>query len=120
MSATVIQAESGDSPIVFSDSAVSQVKKLIEVERNDALKLRVFITGGGCAGFQYGFEFDEKANDDDLLIEKDGVAIVIDMMSMQYLMGAEIRFQKDLTGDQFVVNNPNANTTCGCGSSFSI
>ncbi len=120
MSATVIQADSGDSPLIFSDSAVNQVKKLVEAEDNSELKLRVFITGGGCSGFQYGFEFDEQANDDDLQIEKDGVSVVVDTMSMQYLMGAEIRFQEDLTGAQFVINNPNANTTCGCGASFSI
>lgn len=120
MSATVIQADSGDSPIIIADSAINQVKKLADAEGKESLKLRVFITGGGCSGFQYGFEFDEQANDDDLLIEKDGASIVVDTMSMQYLMGAEIRFQEDLTGAQFIVNNPNANTTCGCGASFSI
>lgn len=120
MSATTIRADSGNSPLILADTAVSQVKKLVEAEGNTDLMLRIFITGGGCSGFQYGFEFDDKANEDDLRIEKDGVAVVVDTMSLQYLNGAEVRFQEDLTGAQFVINNPNANTTCGCGASFSV
>ena len=120
MNTTTIQADSDSSPLVLSDGAVNQLKKLVEAEGNTALMLRIYITGGGCSGFQYGFEFDETTNDDDLKIEKDGVSVIVDTMSLQYLNGAEVRFQEDLTGAQFVINNPNVSTTCGCGSSFSI
>lgn len=107
-------------PIHFTDNAVSKVKSLIEEEGNSQLKLRVFVQGGGCAGFQYGFQFDETVNDDDAVMEKDGVTFLIDSLSYQYLVGAEIDFKEDLTGAQFVIRNPNAVTTCGCGSSFSV
>ncbi len=106
-------------PLVFTDAAAAKVKQLIEEEDNDQLKLRVFITGGGCSGFQYGFTFDEEINEGDTAVEKDGVTLLIDPMSFQYLMGAEIDYKEGLEGSQFVIKNPNANTTCGCGSSFS-
>lgn len=106
-------------PIVFTDSAAQKVAGLIQEEGNDNLKLRVYITGGGCSGFQYGFTFDEEVNDDDTQIVKDGVTVLIDSMSIQYLSGAEIDYKEDLSGAQFVIRNPNATTTCGCGSSFS-
>ena len=105
--------------IVFSDSAAQKVAGLIQEEGNDNLKLRVYITGGGCSGFQYGFTFDEDVNDDDTQIVKGGVTVLIDSMSVQYLNGAEIDYKEDLSGAQFVIRNPNATTTCGCGSSFS-
>jgi|TARA_B110000444_G_scaffold172140_1_gene160958 iron-sulfur cluster insertion protein len=105
--------------LVFTDAAASKVKDLIEEERNDALKLRVFVSGGGCSGFQYGFTFDEKIQDGDTKVEKNGVTLLVDPMSFQYLTGAEIDYKEDLEGSQFVIKNPNATTTCGCGSSFS-
>ncbi len=107
-------------PLVFTDAAAEKVKELIEEEANDALKLRVFVQGGGCSGFQYGFTFDEVVNEDDTTLDKNGVQLLIDPMSLQYLMGAEIDYKEDLEGAQFVIRNPNAATTCGCGSSFSI
>jgi iron-sulfur cluster insertion protein len=106
-------------PLVFSDSAANKVKELIEEEGNPALKLRVFVTGGGCSGFQYGFTFDEEVNEDDATMEKNGVTLLIDPMSYQYLVGAEIDYSEGLEGSQFVIRNPNATSTCGCGSSFS-
>ena len=108
------------APFVFSDSAVGKVKSLIEEEGNPDLKLRVFVQGGGCSGFQYGFTFDEIVNEDDTKIEKDGVTLLVDSMSYQYLVGAEIDYKEDIEGAQFVIRNPNATTTCGCGSSFSV
>ena len=108
-----------ENPIVFTENAVSKVRELITEEGNPELKLRVFITGGGCSGFQYGFTFDEVANDDDALVEKDGVTLLVDPMSYQYLVGAEIDYQESIEGSQFVIKNPNASSTCGCGSSFS-
>lgn len=107
-------------PLIFTDAAANKVKALISEEENPNLKLRVYITGGGCSGFQYGFTFDEKVNDGDLTIEKSGVHLVIDPMSLQYLIGGTVDYTKGLEGSRFVVNNPNASTTCGCGSSFSI
>ena len=107
------------APLVFSDSAAGKVKQLIEEEGNPGLKLRVFVTGGGCSGFQYGFTFDEVQNEDDSVMEKDGVKLLIDPMSYQYLSGAEIDYTEGLEGAQFVIKNPNATSTCGCGSSFS-
>ncbi len=109
-----------DVSIQFSDSAANKVKQLITDEGNDALKLRVFVTGGGCSGFQYGFSFDENVQDGDMAVDNDGVTLVIDPMSYQYLIGATIDYKEGLEGSQFVINNPNATTTCGCGSSFSI
>ncbi|MBS3963009.1 MAG: iron-sulfur cluster insertion protein ErpA [Methylomonas sp.] len=105
--------------IVFTDSAAEKVAGLIQEEGNDNLKLRVYISGGGCSGFQYGFTFDEDVNEDDTQVEKNGVRVLIDSMSIQYLNGAEIDYKEDVTGAQFVIRNPNATTTCGCGSSFS-
>lgn len=106
--------------MVFTDNAVKKVRELIEEEGNPDLKLRVFITGGGCSGFQYGFTFDEIANEDDLLIDKDGVCFIVDSMSYQYLVSAEIDYIDSFEGSQFTIKNPNAATTCGCGSSFSV
>lgn len=110
-----------EMPIVltFTDSAAGKVKELILEEGNPDLKLRVFVTGGGCSGFQYGFTFDEVANEDDSVMEKNGVTLLVDPMSYQYLSGAEIDYQEGLEGAQFVIKNPNATSTCGCGSSFS-
>ena len=107
------------SPLTFTDNAAAKVKSLIEEEGSADLKLRVFVSGGGCSGFQYGFTFDEVTNDDDTVIEKNGVCLLIDPMSFQYLVGAEIDYTEGLQGAQFVIKNPNATTTCGCGSSFS-
>ena len=106
-------------PLVFTDSAADKVKQLIDEEGNPALKLRVFVQGGGCSGFQYGFTFDEEVNEDDTVMDKNGVQLLIDSMSYQYLVGAEIDYKDDINGAQFVIKNPNATTTCGCGSSFS-
>jgi iron-sulfur cluster insertion protein len=106
-------------PIVFTDSAASKVADLVAEEGNPDLKLRVFVQGGGCSGFQYGFTFDELVNEDDTKMEKNGVTLLIDAMSLQYLVGAEIDYKEDLSGSQFVIKNPNATSTCGCGSSFS-
>ncbi|HEU0186972.1 MAG TPA: iron-sulfur cluster insertion protein ErpA [Gallionellaceae bacterium] len=106
-------------PLLFTDSAANKVRMLIEEEGNPELKLRVFVTGGGCSGFQYGFTFDEVVNDDDTVMNKNGVQLLVDPMSFQYLAGAEIDYQEGLEGAQFVIKNPNATTTCGCGSSFS-
>lgn len=107
------------TPIIFTDSAATKVSELIEEEGNTNLKLRVYVSGGGCSGFQYGFTFDEEVNDDDTQVEKNGVTVLIDSMSIPYLTGAEIDYKEDLNGSQFVIRNPNATTTCGCGSSFS-
>jgi iron-sulfur cluster insertion protein len=107
------------TPLVFSDSAARKVKELIDEEGNPDLKLRVFVSGGGCSGFQYGFTFDEAVNDDDTSMVKGGVTLLIDPMSYQYLVGAEIDYQEGIEGAQFVIKNPNATSTCGCGSSFS-
>jgi len=104
----------------FTDSAANKVKALIEEEKNPDLKLRVSVDGGGCSGFQYAFAFDENINDDDTVIEKNGATMLIDVTSMQYLNGAEVDYLEGLEGARFIVNNPNAESTCGCGSSFSI
>ena len=106
-------------PLLFTEAAASKVKQLISEENNPALKLRVFVSGGGCSGFQYGFTFDENVAEDDTRVEKEGVTLLIDPLSFQYLTGAEIDYQEGLEGAQFVIKNPNAKTTCGCGSSFS-
>src|SRR5471030_2233821 len=105
--------------LVFTDAAAGKVGELIREESNPNLKLRVFVSGGGCSGFQYGFTFDEKIEDGDFCVENHGVQLLVDPMSAQYLMGAEIDYKEDLQGAQFVIRNPNAKTTCGCGSSFS-
>ena len=106
-------------PLLFTDSAANKVKELIIEEGNPDLKLRVFVSGGGCSGFQYGFTFDEVTNEDDTALVKDGVTLLIDPMSYQYLVGAEIDYTESIEGSQFVIRNPNAVSTCGCGSSFS-
>src|SRR5690349_1189511 len=106
-------------PLIFTDSAANKVKELVDEEGNPDLKLRVFVQGGGCSGFQYGFTFDEEAGDDDTRMEKGGVTLLVDPMSLQYLSGAEIDYQQNVEGEQFVIKNPNATSTCGCGSSFS-
>ncbi|ELR63467.1 Putative iron binding protein from the HesB_IscA_SufA family [Photobacterium marinum] len=107
-------------PLNFSDVAANKVKALIAEEENPNLKLRVYITGGGCSGFQYGFTFDEKVNEGDTTIEKSGVTLVVDPMSLQYLIGGTVDYTEGLEGSRFFVNNPNATTTCGCGASFSV
>lgn len=106
--------------LILTEKAVNKVKNLAADEGNDALKLRVFVTGGGCSGFSYGFTFDDIVAEDDTAVEKDGVTALVDPMSYQYLVGAEVDYQDGLEGSRFVVNNPNADTTCGCGSSFSV
>ncbi len=108
------------APLNFTAAAAEKVGQLIEQEGNPELKLRVYISGGGCSGFQYGFTFDEAVQDGDTEIEKSGVMLLVDPMSVQYLLGAEIDYQEDLSGAQFIIRNPNASTTCGCGSSFSV
>ena len=109
-----------DSPLIFSDAAAHKVKDLLDEEDNPNLMLRVFVSGGGCSGFQYGFTFDENLNDGDTMVENCGVKLLVDPMSYQYLLGAEIDYSQGLEGEQFVIRNPNATTTCGCGSSFSV
>lgn len=108
------------SVIQVTDRAVAKVKSLIEEEGNDDLKLRVFVTGGGCSGFQYGFTFDELSDEDDTQVERDGVVVLVDPLSYQYIEGAELDYMEGLEGSRFVVTNPNATTTCGCGSSFAV
>jgi iron-sulfur cluster insertion protein len=108
------------APIGFTNAAATKVKELIAEENNDQLKLRVFISGGGCSGFQYGFTFDETVQEGDTQVDKAGVTLLIDPMSFQYLAGAEIDYTEGIEGEQFVIRNPNATTTCGCGSSFSV
>ena len=116
---TAQDASAADELLIFTDAAAAKVKGLIEEEGNPGLLLRVYITGGGCSGFQYGFTFDEAVNEGDTEVEKNGVRLVVDPMSFQYLVGAEIDYKEDLEGARFVIRNPNATTTCGCGSSFS-
>jgi iron-sulfur cluster insertion protein len=106
--------------IAFSDAAARKVQELVLEEGNPALNLRVYISGGGCSGFQYGFSFDEERAEDDIVVNNDGVALLVDPLSFQYLMGAEVDYSESLQGAQFIIRNPNAQTTCGCGSSFSI
>jgi iron-sulfur cluster insertion protein len=115
-----MMSEAATAELVFTDSAAHKVKQLIAEEGNDNLKLRVFISGGGCSGFQYGFTFDENQQDGDTVVVTEGVTLLVDPMSFQYLVGAEIDYKEDLSGSQFVIRNPNATTTCGCGSSFSV
>ena len=115
-----IGSAAAPTPIIFTDAAALKVHELIQDEDNPDLMLRVFISGGGCSGFQYGFTFDEKTEEGDSSVENQGVKLVVDPMSVQYLMGAEIDYKEDLQGAQFIIRNPNAATTCGCGSSFSV
>ena len=116
----VIGSSAAPAPVVFTDAAALKVHELIQEEDNPDLMLRVFVAGGGCSGFQYGFTFDEKREDGDSSVENQGVTLVVDPMSVQYLMGAEIDYKEDLQGAQFIIRNPNAATTCGCGSSFTV
>jgi iron-sulfur cluster insertion protein len=116
----VIGTAAAPTPIVFTDAAASKVGELIQEEDNPELMLRVFVAGGGCSGFQYGFTFDDECEEGDSSVENLGVTLVIDPMSVQYLMGAEIDYKEDIQGAQFVIRNPNATTTCGCGSSFTV
>ena len=116
----VIGGSTAPPPLVFTDAAANKVSELIQDEDNPNLKLRVFISGGGCSGFQYGFTFDENIEEGDSQVENQGVTLIVDPMSVQYLMGAEIDYTEDLSGAQFVIRNPNASTTCGCGSSFTV
>jgi iron-sulfur cluster insertion protein len=120
MAAEPTTFEPSSDDVVFTDAAAQKVGALIVDEDNPKLKLRVFIQGGGCSGFQYGFTFDEELLDGDTQVENGGVTLLIDPMSFQYLLGAEIDYKEDLQGAQFVIRNPNAATTCGCGSSFSV
>ncbi|MDV6344570.1 iron-sulfur cluster insertion protein ErpA [Nitrosomonas sp. Is37] len=121
MSATITNVNTEkQSPLIFTENAADKVKHLIEEEGNHNLKLRVFVSGGGCSGFQYGFTFDEIINEDDFVMEKEGVKLLVDSMSFQYLIGAEIDYQENPQGAQFIIRNPSAASTCGCGSSFSI
>ncbi|EDN71298.1 Iron-sulphur cluster biosynthesis [Beggiatoa sp. PS] len=113
------ETETAPSPLLFTDTAALKVQKLIEEENNNDLMLRVFVQGGGCSGFQYGFTFDENIQEGDTVVENQGVKLLVDPMSYQYLVGAEIDYSEGLEGAQFVIRNPNAVTTCGCGSSFS-
>jgi iron-sulfur cluster insertion protein len=112
--------EQAPPAIVFTNAAARKVQELIMEERNPELKLRVYISGGGCSGFQYGFSFDEEQAEDDIAVNNDGVTLLVDPLSFQYLMGAEVDYSESLQGAQFVIRNPNASTTCGCGSSFSV
>ncbi len=109
-----------DEPLVFTKAAAEKVRELIEAEGNPALKLRVYISGGGCSGFQYGFTFDEEHQEGDTAVTTAGVTLLVDPMSVQYLFDAEIDYKEDLQGATFVIRNPNAATTCGCGSSFGV
>ena len=109
-----------ERPLDFTLAAAGKVRELIADEGNAALKLRVYIQGGGCSGFQYGFEFDEERGEDDLAVETDGVTLLVDPLSLQYLMGASVDYTETLAGAQFSIRNPNAKTTCGCGSSFTV
>ena len=106
--------------LAFTDSAAQKVSALIAEEGNPALKLRIYVSGGGCSGFQYNFAFDETVNEDDTIIEKGGVSLLVDAMSCQYMEGASIDYEEGLDGSRFVITNPNASSTCGCGKSFGI
>lgn len=109
-----------EASVNFTDNAANKVSALIAEEGNPAMKLRIYVSGGGCSGFQYNFAFDEAMNEDDTVIEKNGVSLLIDAMSYQYLTGASVDYQEGLEGERFIISNPNASSTCGCGSSFSV
>ena len=113
-----MEPELPPAPLVFTSAAARKVRELIDEEGKPELKLRVYIQGGGCSGFQYGFTFEDGPGEDDLAVERDGVTLLVDPLSLQYLMGAEVDYRENLQGAQFVIRNPNAKTTCGCGSSF--
>ncbi len=106
--------------LMVTPAAVNKIKTLISEEGDESLKLRVFVTGGGCSGFQYGFSFDSESDEDDTIVEKDGIKVVVDPLSYQYVVGARVDYVEGLEGSRFLVENPNASTTCGCGASFSI
>jgi iron-sulfur cluster insertion protein len=110
----------GEGPIRMTDAVIDKVAEMLAEENEPALRLRIFVTGGGCSGFQYGFAFDDEAKDDDVTVSQGSVSLLVDAMSLQYLLGAEIDYEDKLEGARFVIRNPNAQTTCGCGSSFSI
>ena len=110
----------GEAPIKISETVVGKVAEMLAEEGDPALQLRIFVTGGGCSGFQYGFAFDDEKKDDDVRVERGPITVVVDAMSLQYLMGAEIDYEDNLEGARFVIRNPNASSTCGCGSSFSV
>lgn len=110
----------GQPPLIISDAVVSKVGELLAEENDPNLRLRIFVTGGGCSGFQYGFSFDDAAKEDDLEVERGAIKVLVDAMSLQYLAGAEIDYEDSLEGSRFVIRNPNATSTCGCGSSFSV
>jgi len=110
----------GAEPMQISDAVVSKVSQMLAEEGDPALCLRIFVTGGGCSGFQYGFAFDDARKDDDIRVERGPIAVLVDAMSLQYLMGAQIDYEDKLEGARFVIRNPNASSTCGCGSSFSV
>ena len=116
----IMDTDIANPPLIFTSAAARKVKQLIEEEGNHALKLRVFVSGGGCSGFQYGFTFDENVEEGDTQVSNEGVLLLVDPMSYQYLAGAEIDYTEGLEGAQFVIRNPNATSTCGCGSSFSV
>lgn len=113
-------APTGEPPFVVTEAAAAKLRELMAEESEPGLKLRVFVTGGGCSGFKYGFTFDAQSDAEDTEVDKDGVAVIVDSVSFQYLSGAEIDYKEDVNGAQFVIRNPNASTTCGCGSSFSV
>jgi iron-sulfur cluster insertion protein len=110
----------GEAPIKISETVVAKVAEMLAEEGDPALQLRIFVTGGGCSGFQYGFAFDDEKKEDDVRVERGPITVVVDAMSLQYLMGAEIDYEDNLEGARFVIRNPNASSTCGCGSSFSV
>jgi iron-sulfur cluster insertion protein len=122
MNATITPTylDADNAPLFFTEAAAGKVRELIAEEGNPELKLRVYISGGGCSGFQYGFTFDEARAEDDLAVDRNGVTLLVDPLSLQYLTGAEVDYSESLTGAQFVIRNPNAKTTCGCGSSFTV
>lgn len=120
MSETIPDYRDVDAPVAITAAAASKVRALIDEEGNPELMLRVYISGGGCSGFQYGFSFDESREEDDVAVRKEGVTVLVDPLSLQYLEGAEIDYAESLAGAQFVIRNPHARTTCGCGSSFSV
>lgn len=120
MEATAESAVPDQAPIIFTTNAAGKVSEMLVEEGDANMKLRVYVTGGGCSGFQYSFAFDDQVAEDDLALEKEGVTLLVDAMSYQYLVGATIDYQEGLEGARFVITNPNATATCGCGSSFSV
>ncbi|MFT4045813.1 MAG: iron-sulfur cluster insertion protein ErpA [Solimonas sp.] len=115
-----LEIAADEAGVIFTEAAANKVRELLDEEEDREQMLRVFVTGGGCSGFQYGFKFDKTREDDDTVVVKNGVTLLVDPMSVQYLSGAEIDYKESVEGAQFVIRNPNASTTCGCGNSFSI